>query len=303
MFDIIIPIYRIAPALLKRCIDSVFAQSLSDTEYNVWVVDGTPLDADTYAGCMQIVEEYDDHPRFNYFRQSGSGVSQARNEAVTLGSSPFIAWLDGDDYWYPLHLEELHNCIKKTTDDHVVWWNAGDVTTSTTGVNGYVHRTTHNFNYFPNHSTWSDRYHGLHFRLDATVFPSSVVVRRSRFEEVGGFLEEVWLGEDQLLWYYLCGDGRRDDKVYLSYQNDFVGIYRQHDENYFEKGQNPWQDLYGDEARHHCDAGLKQNYLKYWGPIEDWEQPADMSDQEWKDITTWTFSASTENRPMDIKID
>ena len=40
--------------------------------------------------------------------------------------------------------------------------------------------------------------------MDATLFPSSVVVRRSRFEEVGGFLEEVWLGEDQLLWYHLC---------------------------------------------------------------------------------------------------
>ena len=301
MFDVIIPIYRIDPALLKRCIDSVYAQSLSDTNYTVWVVDGTPLDADTYAGCMQVIEEYTNHPGFNYFRQSGSGVSQARNEAVTLGSSPFIAWLDGDDYWYPNHLEELHNCIKKTTDNYVIWWNAGDVTITTHGLNGYAHRTNHNFNYFPNHSTWSDRYHGLHFRLDATVFPSSVVVRRSRFEEVGGFLEEVWLGEDQLLWYQMCGDGRHDDKVYLTYQNDFVGIYRQHDEDYFDKGQNPWQDLYGDEARDKCAADLKSNYLKYWGPMKEWEQPEDMTDEEWHDITHYTFTASTQ--PMAIEID
>ncbi len=301
MFDVIIPIYRIAPALLKRCIDSVFAQSLSDTNYTVWVVDGTPFDADTYADCMQVIEEYTNHPGFNYFRQSGSGVSQARNEAVTLGSSPFIAWLDGDDYWYPNHLEELHNCIKKTTDNYVIWWNAGDVTITTHGFNGYAHQTNHNFNYFPNHSTWSDRYHGLHFRLDATVFPSSVVVRRSRFEEVGGFLEEVWLGEDQLLWYQMCGDARHDDKVYLTYQNDFVGIYRQHDEDYFDKGQNPWQDLYGDEARDKCAADLKSNYLKYWGPMKEWEQPEDMTDEEWHDITHYTFTASTQ--PMAIEID
>jgi len=301
MFDVIIPIYRIDPALLKRCIDSVYAQSLSDTNYTVWVVDGTPFDADTYADCMQVIEEYTNHPGFNYFRQSGSGVSQARNEAVTLGSSPFIAWLDGDDYWYPNHLEELHNCIKKTTDNYVIWWNAGDVTITTHGLNGYAHRTNHNFNYFPNHSTWSDRYHGLHFRLDATVFPSSVVVRRSRFEEVGGFLEEVWLGEDQLLWYQMCGDGRHDDKVYLTYQNDFVGIYRQHEEDYFDKGQNPWQDLYGDEARDKCAADLKSNYLKYWGPMKEWEQPEDMTDEEWHDITHYTFTASTQ--PMAIEID
>ena len=75
----------------------------------------------------------------------------------------------------------------------------------------------------------------------------------------------MWLGEDQLLWYQMCGDGRYDDKVYLTYQNDFVGIYRQHDEDYFGKGQNPWQDLYGDEAREKCAESLKSNYLKYWG--------------------------------------
>lgn len=301
MFDIIIPIYRIDPALLKRCLKSVYAQSLSDTNYTVWVVDGTPTDADTYAGCMQVIEEYTNQPRFNYFRQSGSGVSQARNEAVTLGSSPFIAWLDGDDYWYPYHLEELQKCINQTTDDYVIWWNAGDVSVTTYGLNGYAHQTHHNFNYFPNHATWHDRYHGLHFRLDATVFPSSVVVRRSRFEEVGGFLEEVWLGEDQLLWYQMCGDGRYDDKVYLTYQNDFVGIYRQHDEDYFDKGQNPWQDLYGDEAREKCAESLKSNYLKYWGPMKNWEQPEDMTDEEWHDITHYTFTASTQ--PMAIEID
>ena len=301
MFDIIIPIYRIDPALLKRCLKSVYAQSLSDTNYTVWVVDGTPTDADTYAGCMQVIEEYTNQPRFNYFRQSGSGVSQARNEAVTLGKNPYIAWLDGDDYWYPLHLEELKKCIDNTTDDHVLWWNAGDVTIKFVTTKGNTFESDKNFNFCPNHSSWHDKYHGLHFRMDATLFPSSVVVRRSRFEEVGGFLEEVWLGEDQLLWYHLCGDGRLDDKVYLSCQNDFVGVYRQHDVNYFDKGQNPWVDLYGDEAKDKCDASVKENYLKYWGPLSDWKQPDDISDEEWKDITTYRITAS--GATMAIEID
>ncbi len=99
----------------------------------------------------------------------------------------------------------------------------------------------------------------------------------------------------------MCGDGRHDDKVYLTYQNDFVGIYRQHEEDYFDKGQNPWQDLYGDEARDKCAADLKSNYLKYWGPMKEWEQPEDMTDEEWHDITHYTFTASTQ--PMAIEID
>ena len=106
MFDVIIPIYRIDPALFKRCVDSVFAQSLTLTTLFGLLMAHLLMPTPTQ-GCMQLVEEYDNHPRFNYFRQSGTGVSQARNEAVTLGSSPFIAWLDGDDYWYPEHLAEL----------------------------------------------------------------------------------------------------------------------------------------------------------------------------------------------------
>lgn len=293
MFDIIIPIYRMDPELLQRCLDSVFEQSLPDSEYDVWIVDGTPPDAEQYQGCIDVIQDFRFHPKLNYFRQSGTGVSQARNEAVTLGKNPYVAWLDGDDYWYPLHLEELKKCIENTTDDHVLWWNAGDVTLTHVWSNGESFESKKTFNWVPNHTLWSDKYHGLHFRLDATLFPSSVAVRRSRFEEVGGFLEEVWLGEDQLLWYHLCGDGRLDDQIYLSYQNDFVGVYRQHDEDYFDKGQNPWQDLYGDEARDKCDFSLKENSLKYWGILSEWNQPEDISDEEWNDIITTRRFEST----------
>ena len=65
MFDVIIPIYRIDPALLQRCLDSVYEQSLPSTQYNVWVVDGTPTDADTYQGCIEIVQAFEDHPGFH----------------------------------------------------------------------------------------------------------------------------------------------------------------------------------------------------------------------------------------------
>jgi glycosyltransferase involved in cell wall biosynthesis len=293
MFDIIIPIYRMDPTLLQRCLDSVFKQSLSDSEYDVWIVDGTPPDAEQYQGCMDVIQDFRFHPKFNYFRQSGTGVSQARNEAVTLGKNPYVAWLDGDDYWYPLHLEELKKCIDNTTDDHVLWWNAGDVTLTYVWSNGEPFESKKTFNWIPNHAMWSDKYHGLHFRFDATLFPSSVAVSRLRFEEVGGFLEEVWLGEDQLLWYHLCGDGRSDEKVYLSYQNDFVGAYREHQENYLQKGQNPWVDIYGDNAEEKCSEDLKENYLKYWGILSEWNQPEDISDEEWNDIITLRRFEST----------
>ena len=44
-------------------------------------------------------------------RQSGTGVSQARNEAISLGDATYIATLDGDDFWYPEHLEWMTEAI------------------------------------------------------------------------------------------------------------------------------------------------------------------------------------------------
>jgi glycosyltransferase involved in cell wall biosynthesis len=288
MFDVIIPIYRIAPELLKRCLDSVFEQSLPDTHYSIWVVDGTPLDAEQYQGCMDIIKNYS----LNYFRQSGKGVSQARNEAVTLGNNPYIAFLDGDDYWYPLHLEELNKSIDKTTLSHVMWWNAGDVTITTKSIKGHNFVSEKTVNWHPRHSQWSDNYHGLHFQADAVLFPSSVAVRRSRFEEIGGFTEDLWVGEDQLLWYHLCGNNLLNDDIYLSYQNDFVGMYRQHDEDYFDKGQNPWVDLYGSDAKEKCDDSII-SMIRYWDTPSEWKQPKDIKNKEWEDIITKTLYSET----------
>ena len=41
--------------------------------------------------------------------------------------------------------------------------------------------------------------------------------------------------------------------------------------------------------------------MKYWGPMKEWEQPKDTTDEEWHDITHYTFTASTQ--PMAIEID
>jgi hypothetical protein len=46
---------------------------------------------------------------------------------------------------------------------------------------------------------------------------------------------------------------------------------------------------------------LKSNYLTYWGPLADWQQPDDINDEEWHDITTYRLTAST--NPVAIEID
>lgn len=279
MFDIVIPTYRIDPELLDKCLDSVSKQTFTD--YTVWIVDGTPPDSDTYQDCLDVIAKY---PDFNWFTQVEQGVSHARNEAAAKGSHPFIAWLDADDYWYSEHLAEIMSCIDKSIEDHVLYYNAGDVRLSMVGCKS-EYTSLKTMNYYDTHNKWHPRYHGMRWRKYATLFPSTAVCRRTRFEEVGGWPTDMWLGEDTVLWYLMCGDGRVDEKVYLSYQNDFVGGFRLHEVNYLDKGQNPFEDLYGIEGRNQAKDQMEAGFLKYFGaPWGMEDQPADMSKEEWAEI-------------------
>ena len=106
-FDIIVPIYKMKTDFLERCLKSIADQTHS--EWICYIADGTPKDWEHYSEMMEIISNYvEAYPNiFVYLRQSGKGVSQARNQAITMGDATHIAFLDGDDYWYPTHLEWL----------------------------------------------------------------------------------------------------------------------------------------------------------------------------------------------------
>ena len=110
MFDIIVPIYRIKPEWLEQCLASIQRQTVSD--WQCYVVDGTPEDLPQYDELMSVVDSFVSDTRIAYVRQTGHGVSQARNQGIALGSHPYIAFLDGDDYWYDEHLIEFVNYMR-----------------------------------------------------------------------------------------------------------------------------------------------------------------------------------------------
>ena len=101
MFDIIITIYNVDEKLLTTCFDSIKNQSYEN--YSVFVCDGKPTKEN-----RELVNTYG----FNYIEQDFSNypkVGGARNQAIGFGTNPYIAFLDGDDYWYEHYLREMVN--------------------------------------------------------------------------------------------------------------------------------------------------------------------------------------------------
>jgi glycosyltransferase involved in cell wall biosynthesis len=103
-FTVIIPTYN-RSRLVQRAIDSALGQSLPPAR--IIVIDDGSTD-NTAEVCARYGSAID------YVRQKNAGVSAARNSGIRLAKTPWIAFLDSDDYWTPVHLEKIAAAIKST---------------------------------------------------------------------------------------------------------------------------------------------------------------------------------------------
>ena len=100
LVSIITPVYNGEDTIVET-IESVLNQTFKDFE--MIVVDDISTD-----NTRKIVEEYtkkDKRVKY-YLLPSKGGASAARNYAISKASGRYIAFLDGDDLWYPEKLEK-----------------------------------------------------------------------------------------------------------------------------------------------------------------------------------------------------
>ena len=105
--SVIVPVYNTGK-YLKKCLDSVLAQTLRDIEV-ICINDGS---TDNSAEILKNYEQKD--KRISIVDQKHEGASIARNKAMALARGEFIAFIDSDDWWPNLDsLTILYNNAKK----------------------------------------------------------------------------------------------------------------------------------------------------------------------------------------------
>ena len=105
LFSIVIPTYNRAE-LLKRCLNSVIAQTVQDWE--AIVVDNYSED-----NTEEVVNSFHDS-RIRYLKNHNHGViAVSRNKALDLAKGQYVCFLDSDDYWVPCKLEILLPLMNK----------------------------------------------------------------------------------------------------------------------------------------------------------------------------------------------
>lgn len=89
--SVIIPVHNTAPYLWK-CVSSVLSQTLSDIE--VIVVENCSDDG-SYELCDQIASK---DCRIKVLHLDKADLAHARNEGIKAASSPYVGFVDSDDY-------------------------------------------------------------------------------------------------------------------------------------------------------------------------------------------------------------
>jgi glycosyltransferase involved in cell wall biosynthesis len=176
--SVIIPTYNRSRKLI-RAVRSVLNQTFKD--YEILVVDDGSGD-DTYEALTLYM------PLIQYIRQPvNRGVSAARNAGIKSAAAPWIALLDSDDYWLK---EKLHVQME------FIEQNPGTVACQTEEI---WKRNGRRVNPKRRHRKPSGNIFAQSLKL-CLVSPSSVILRKSLFDEVGLFDETLPAAEDYDLW-------------------------------------------------------------------------------------------------------
>jgi len=275
MFDVIIPIYRISKPFLERCLESVFDQTLDD--YTVYVCDGTPVEHQDY-DAQALVESYG----FNYLRQDPAHplVSGARNQAVSVGSNPFLAFLDGDDWWYDGYLKEVKEEIDNSLQKVAIWSCPLDCHVPVQSqFSGEPFMVKGLYGYWENDMPFIENYpdYAYYYFFGHPPAPTGTIIRREAFESVGGYDERMAMAEDTELLLRIVGDPRNtplEERRHYRVLEMIVGFHYIGEENTcsggIQTGANELADEQGKDLNDILDGNMDLFYEKHPKPtIED----------------------------------
>ena len=187
------PLYNKAP-YVRKAVESVVGQTYTD--WDLWVIDDGSTD-----GSGEVVKAIDDS-RIHFYRQENAGVGTARNRGVALSGeaafrSPYLCFLDADDWWEPTFLENMAGLIERHPDAGIYGTSYYIVKNSKKRIapigvdKGFIEGE---INYCKVYAQ----------TLCMPLTSISVCIPRNMFDEAGGFPTKIKLGEDFILWTHVA---------------------------------------------------------------------------------------------------
>ena len=113
MISVIVPVYKVEK-YLRRCLDSLAAQTLDDIEIII-VDDGSP------DGCPAICDEYAaKDARMKVVHKENGGLLSARKAGFAASKGDYIGFVDGDDWVEPDTFLNMYKAVCENSPDMVL---------------------------------------------------------------------------------------------------------------------------------------------------------------------------------------
>jgi glycosyltransferase involved in cell wall biosynthesis len=182
----VIPVYN-QERYVEECVESALDQTYRDREVVV-VDDGS---TDRSADLLRALGD-----RIRLIQQPNAGFAAALNSGIARSRGEYVAWLSSDDLFLPTKLERQVAHLDAHPEVDLVYTDFYEIDEA-----GRVIRAVH--------SPWyADRREFVRRMLwNNFVNGSSVLMRRSAFEAVGGFPTWPRFQADGIMWFRMLARG------------------------------------------------------------------------------------------------
>lgn len=198
---------------LKRSIDSVLCQSYKAIE--CIVVDDNGIGTKNQLATQLVMNEYEGDNRVRYIcHEHNINASAARNTGVRNSTGSFIALLDDDDCYYTDNILTQVKLLSKLSNDYALTYCGYDI------YNNDLLLNTHKVSF-----SGQDIYQTMLHNVD--IPSSSFLIRKSVYEELGGFDEKFRRHQD---WEFIV----RVQMKYKVHTVNYIGYRR-----YLEERNSP----------------------------------------------------------------
>ncbi|MDR0467092.1 MAG: glycosyltransferase family 2 protein [Deltaproteobacteria bacterium] len=222
LVSVVIPLYN-QERYLENAIRSVLRQT--ETRWELLIVNDGSTDNSLHIAKELVASIHDS--RIRLISHANMGKGKTRNRGVRETSAPFVCVLDADDMIAPAYFSTALDILD---NDAEIGWLCPQ--TLVFGGN--------------NHLTWTWEYNFFASLLQCPA-PSSAVYRRSMWEEVQGYCEDMIDAEDYVFWIKAGERGWRGQtmqEVLFIYRHAFqrfgcrAGVNIKRKQQYIEK--HPW---------------------------------------------------------------
>ena len=250
LISVVVPVFNVS-AYLEKCLDSLIEQTLKDIEI-ILIDDGSNDDSGKICDIYACKDN-----RIRVIHKANEGLAEARNDGIEASTSPYVMFVDSDD-WVDLQFCELPYKEAKSKNADLVLFlynrvEGGNVVQKevkqNTGQITEAEAISFNVNYAP--ASWLGLYKKSLF--NDISFPLGKL-----FEDVGTShklihaANRIYLLEEYLYYYRIARPG-----------SIMTNMYSQEHPDYKEMRINKIEDLYSWGYKEYIQNDALSMIIKY----------------------------------------